>query len=298
VTGKHSADTAQLVEQARDPSRPLHEQHAAFAQLVAQTQHVVLGLALTSLRDVEDAKDAAQDAFTIAWLRLRQLRDAAAFAPWLKTIVATQCARRHRLRTRRSEVSELPELAAADPERPDYPSLIASALATLPQGERDVTLLFYFLGHSLTEIARLLRLKPGTVGKRLHSARLRIRRRLPRSVRGDFVPLAPSRRFIDDVRLGLFDEYVGEYRFDRRPDLAVSIIREGDSLVSYAGEQRNLLTSLGHESLVTSHYDGEGRFRRNRRGRVTHFVYYEFGKRLGVARKVNRARHGRPHPAL
>lgn len=285
-----AAHTAQLVEKARDPAVPLHEQHAAFAQLIEQSQHLVFGLALASLRDVEDAKDVAQEAFTTAWLRLRQLRDASAFTAWLKTIVVTQCTRRLRRRTRRSEVVELPESVGADSRRIDYQSLVASALATLPEGERHVTVLFYFLGYTQPEIARLLRLKPGTVGKRLHSARLRIRRRLPPSVREDFVRLTPSRPFVEKVRLGLFDEYVGEYRFEHRPNHIVSIIRAGDSLISDAGGQRNILTSLAEESLLTRHYDGEGRFRRNRQGKVIDFVYYEFGRRLGIARKTDSAR--------
>jgi hypothetical protein len=163
---------------------------------------------------------------------------------------------------------------------------VASAVATLPAGERHVTVLYYFLGYTLKEVARLLHLKPGTVGKRLHSARLRIRRQLPPSVRGELVRLAPSPTFVQQVRRGLFDEYVGEYRFEQRPDLVVRIAREGDLLVSYGGGQRNVLASLSDESLLTSFYDGEGRFKRNRRGRVTHFVYYEFGKRLGIARKT------------
>ncbi len=90
------------------------------------------------------------------------------------------------------------------------------------------------------------------------------------------------------MRLALFNEYVGEDRFERRLDLSVSIAREGDSLISDSGKQRNVLTSIGDGSLLTSHYDGEGRFVRNRRGKVTHFVYYEFGRRLGMARKTDR----------
>jgi RNA polymerase sigma-70 factor, ECF subfamily len=284
------ASTGQLVEKARDPAAPLHEQHAAFAQLVEQSQHLVFGLALASLRNAEEAKDAAQDAFLTAWLRLHQLRDPSAFAAWLKTIVATQCNRRLRRRTRESALVELPESVEADTSRAEYQSLVASAIAALPERERHATVLFYFLGHTQQEIARLLRLKPGTVGKRLHSARLRIRRRLPLSVRREFVRLAPSRRFVEKVQRGLFDEYVGEYRFERRPDLIVSIAREGDFLISEASKQRNVLTSVADESLLTSHYDGEGRFRRNRRGKVTHFVYYEFGRRLGIARKTDSAK--------
>lgn len=282
-----TSNVVQLVEQSRDPTLPLHEQHAAFTQLVEQSQHLVFGLALASLRNVDDAKDAAQDAFATAWLRLTQLRDASAFPSWLAAIVATQCNRRRRLhRASEAELLESHGSAEAESHRLDYQSLIASALASLPRGERDVMVLFYFLGYTQREIARLLHLKPGTVGKRLHSGRLKVRRLLPPSVRGEFVRLSPSRRFIESVRLGLFDEYAGQYRFDRRPEMVVSIAREGDFLVSEAGTQRNILLSLGNRSLLTSHYDGEGRFHRNARGKVTHFVYYEFGRRLGIARKT------------
>ncbi|MGH7615461.1 MAG: RNA polymerase sigma factor [Gemmatimonadales bacterium] len=280
------ANTGRLVERARDPALPLDQRHVAFTRLIEQTQHLAFGLALALLRDADDAKDAVQEAFTTAWLRLRQLRDASAFTSWLKTIVATQCARRWRRRKRRPEALELPESVETDSRRVDYQSLVASALATLPAGERHVVVLCYFLGYRQRDIARLLQLKPGTVGKRLHSARLRIRRWLPASVRRDFVRLTPSRSFVEQVRRGLLDEYVGAYRFEQRRDHIVSIIREGDSLISEAGGQRHVLLSVAEDSLHTSHYDGEARFRRNRRGSVTHFVYYEFGRRLGIARKI------------
>jgi len=106
-------------------------------------------------------------------------------------------------------------------------------------------------------------------------------------VRADFVRLVPSKQFVEQVSRGLLDEYVGQYRFDRRPDLKVSITREGDCLVSEAAGQRHLLVSVGKQSLLTVNYDGEGRFMRDRRGNVTHFVYYEFGKRIGIARKLS-----------
>jgi hypothetical protein len=169
----------------------------------------------------------------------------------------------------------------------DYQPLLAAALKRLPKGEQDVTMLYYFLGYTQTQIAKLLRLKPGTVAKRLHSARLRIRRDLPRSVRSDFVRLASSTQFFKRVSRGLLDEYVGQYRFDSRPDHLVTITREGDSLVSEANGQRHVLVCVGKQSLLAVHFDGEGRFRRNRRGVVTDFVYYEFGKRMGVARKTH-----------
>lgn len=285
MIGGSATTVARLVERARDPEASLDEQHAAFARLVHESQHIVFALALASLRDVEDARDAAQDALATAWHRLRQLRDASAFAPWLRAIVLRECARRRR---HRAPLRELPEAAhvESDAVRLDYQSVIASAVDRLPEHERRVLVLHYFLGYTLAQIARMLRLKAGTVGKRLHSARLRIRRGLPRSVRVDFVSIWPSEAFAERVRRGLLDEYVGEYRFDRRPDHVVRITREGSSLISTSGGQRHLLVSGGKRSLLAYHYDGEGRFRRDRRGAISGFVYYEFGKRLGVARKV------------
>jgi RNA polymerase sigma-70 factor (ECF subfamily) len=283
MSADRASSTASLVEQARNAALPLHEQHLAFTQLVEESQHLVFGLALTLLRDIDDARDAAQEAYATAWVRLRQLRDPSAFHTWVKTIVARRCARRLRPRTRRPEAVEAPPEVEPDARELDYHSLIASALAALPEGERDVIVLRYFLGYGHTEIARMLHLKPGTVAKRLHSARLRVRRRLPPSVRREFVRVTPSREFATKVRLGIYDEYVGEYRFAERPDIPVSITREGDTLVSTSGGQRHVLASLDDASLVAIHYDGEGRFGRNRRGEVTHFAYYEFGRRLGVA---------------
>ena len=288
-----ASNIARLVEQARAPSAPLDARHAAFTRLVLQSQRLAFGLALASLRDVEDARDAAQDAFATVWHRLPQLRNPNAFTPWLKSIVASECSRRRRKRLHPAGRMTPAVPVESDNRQLDYESVIAAALERLPVRERDVIVLYYFLGHTLPQIAQRLRLKPGTVGKRLHSARLRIRRGLPRSTRHDFVRVVPNEAFAARVRRGLLDEYVGVYVFERRHDHVVSISREGDSLLSIGGGQRHLLMSAGDDSLVVGDYDGEGRFRRDRRGVVTHLVYYEFGRRMGVARKVEGRSHQR-----
>lgn len=84
----------------------------------------------------------------------------------------------------------------------------------------------------------------------------------------------------------MLDKFVGQYRFESRPEHVVTIIREGDSLVRETNGQRHVLVPVGRQSLLTINYDREGRFRRNRRGEVTHFMYYEFGRRMGVARTM------------
>jgi RNA polymerase sigma factor (sigma-70 family) len=276
-----------LVENARDSNRSLDEQHSAFTSLMEQSQHSVFALALSRLRDVEEAEDAAQDAFATAWRRLRQLRDPTAFIPWLNAIVLSECSRRRRQRARSSGADTIPSTAIqSDTHRIDYQSVIAACLEQLSEGERDVIVLYYYLGYSLPQISRLLQLKSGTAGKRLHSARLHVRRLLPRSVRGDFVRVTPSASFADRVRRGLLDEYVGVYQFAERPDHVVSITTIGDKLISESAGQRHVLISIDEQSLRTRDYDGEGRFGRNRRGEVTHFVYYEFGRRMGIAHRI------------
>lgn len=287
MSGPTTSSIAHLVHRARDSRLPLHAQEAAFNGLVTRSHRPAFEHALTTLGgDRDEAKDVVQDAFLIAWLRLRQLRNPDAFSAWLGRIVTSECRRRLRRRRRESTVAEIPEPGIGEATAAQGEPLIAAAVSSLPDGERHVAVLFYYLGHSQREIGRLLGLKPGTVGKRLHAARLRIRRGLPPAVRCRFVPRTWSRRFLQQVQEGVFDEYVGEYRLERRPDLVVSITREGDKLIGRAGTQRNVLASAEAGSMVTSHFDGEGRFLRNHQGCITHFVYYEFGRRLGLARRI------------
>jgi RNA polymerase sigma-70 factor (ECF subfamily) len=277
-----------LIERARNDTLPIEQQHVAFGEVVTRFEERAFGWALQLLNDPEEAKDATQDAFITAWLKLRQLRDAPAFAAWLKRLVATQCNRRRRKR-RADEVPRDEELRATTQlhfEQRERQRLLAQALSRLSEAEHRIVVLFYFLGRTLGEIATILGIPPGTVGKRLYSARITIRRTLPRALRDEFLPLEPASQFLRRVREGLFDEYVGEYRFDERPEHVIRVAREGSLLVGYGGDQRNVLASISDSALVATEFDGEGRFQRDANGRIVQFIYYEFGARLGVAKRV------------
>jgi hypothetical protein len=215
------------------------------------------------------------------------LQEPAAFGGWLKRLVRTQCARtRHRHRLD----GEVPERSADPAElasRREVARKLQRAVDDLPPDERTAITLFYFLGEPLRVVARELDVTVGSAGKTVFDARLQLRRRLPRGVAESFLARRPTTAFARRVQAGLLDDLVGEYRFDARPDHVVRIRREGALLVGYAGGQRNVLASRKTNALVTTEFDGEGRFRRDARGRVSHFVYYEFGRRLGVARKTD-----------
>jgi RNA polymerase sigma-70 factor (ECF subfamily) len=286
---------ASLVRTARGARISPQRQHAAFAALVRRFEAAAFATALAACDDPDAARDACQEAFLDAWRKLPTLREPSAFGGWLMRLVRTHCARRRRQQhdANRMPVVGLggaPGMTSDDPleelARGETSQLLRAAVARLPAAQRDTITLFYFLGEPIKIIAKVMGVPASTVGKRLYLARLSLRRSLPRSVAHAFLTTAPTPAFASLVSAGVFAEFEGEYRFVTRPDHSVHIRREGELLVGYGGAQRHVLASPEADVLSPTRFDGEGRFRRDRSGRISHFVYYEFGRRLGVARKV------------
>lgn len=289
-----------LARMAADKRATLAERHEAFEGLVRLFQNMAVARAYAVLGDFHLAEDAAQEAFVTAWRRLQQLRDAEAFPGWLGRIVQTECSRLtrgKRIRTTALE-ADAPDTFARGAtlqtvvEAEELKRSVAEAVRRLPPAERAVVTLFYFDSRSHREIAEFLRVPQTTVAKRLHTARQRLKGLGMGKVRCEFEDKRPSRdgSFADKVRRGIFDDYLGRYRFDERPDLEVVIKREGERLYSESAGQRNELFARRTDTereLRTREFDGRGEFLRDARGRVTHFVYYEFGRELGRAKKIS-----------
>ena len=288
-----------LVRQAADRRATLAERHEAFEGLVRLFQDMAFARAYAALQDFHLAEDAAQASFVTAWRKLAQLREADAFPGWLGRIVQTECNRLTRgKRVRTSTLdAEAPDPVSAEAtlqavvEAEELKRSVAEAVRRLPPAERVVTTLFYFDSRSHREIAEFLRVPQTTVAKRLHTARRRLKGLGMGKLRGEFEDKRPSRdpSFADKVRRGIFDDYLGRYRFDERPDLEVVITREGERLYGESAGQRNELFARPADSereLRTREFDGRGEFVRDARGRVTHFVYYESGRELGRAKKI------------
>src|SRR5690606_18553498 len=85
--------------------------------------------------------------------------------------------------------------------RHDIEDRILAAVELLPVHERVAVALFYISGHSQSEVAEFLEVPVGTVKKRLHSARNRLRKMLIDTVAGNFRLRRPSQddRFASDV---------------------------------------------------------------------------------------------------
>jgi RNA polymerase sigma factor (sigma-70 family) len=287
--------TGSLVQVATDPLRTLVERHDAFGEIVALHQRMACSCAHALLGDPSLAEDAVQQAFITAWHRLESLRAPDAFPGWFKRIVLTECSRIRRMRdTRPIPVEGSTAISGATPEHDveaaELRDLLSSAIARLPENERVVVTLFYVQELSHAEMSSTLDVPTTTVAKRLHSAKRRLQKLLPIEVLAAYGerPLSADDAFVERVKLGIYDTYVGRYRFDVRPDLTVTIKREGNRLVSEGGGQRHELciSASPQGELRAREFDGVGRFLKDRRGRVTHVVYYEHGREMGVATKI------------
>jgi RNA polymerase sigma-70 factor, ECF subfamily len=139
--------------------------------LVATYPRLVAGVALITGSKAA-AEDAVQEALARAWERSERGERIESLPAWV-TRVAVNLSK-SRLRRMRVEARHRADIVrvvgdggAASDSRVD----IGRALADLPRRQREVTVLRYYLGWNVTEIARTLDLNEGTVKTSLFRAR-------------------------------------------------------------------------------------------------------------------------------
>ena len=160
----------ELVERAR------RGDHDAFAALAGAAITRLDGAAWLILRDVEQAKDAVQNALVRAWRDLPTLRDPDAFDAWLSRLLVRACIdEARRLRRHRVDV-ELTDLNLAMPAVGGYESSIADrdqlerGFLRLEPEMRAVIVLHHYLDLPLPAVAATLGIPLGTAKSRLHRA--------------------------------------------------------------------------------------------------------------------------------
>jgi hypothetical protein len=198
------------------------------------------------------------------------------------------------LKAKKNEITDVGEIAAREAPFDDLVTtrekerLVRDALDALSAQQRLAVVLFYFAGENLSSIARFLGVPRSTVVKRLFAARRRLFPVLQvLRVSVGQRRLSDARRMTAMVRAGIYNDYVGSYRFAARPDLTVTLKRVGNRLVGFAGGRKNrVLLGARVAQLRVAEFDGRAQFLRNREGVIDRFIYYEFGKKMGVAKKV------------
>jgi RNA polymerase sigma factor (sigma-70 family) len=237
----------------RTDSELVHEARAgdtrAFSRLLVRHQARAVLVARRMLGDAHEAEDVAQEAALSAYLDLGRLERPERFGAWLCGIAVNLA--KMRLRRRRREASptaadgamEVEPTGQLRLEAAEQLSRVHSAVALLPQGQRELVLLYYLDGLSSQEIAALLGRSPGAVRVGLHRARAQLRSQLH--------PLAPSSAkepemvevTVEDVVVRLVDEHLAaDHRIvvlrERGGERALPIWvgpPEGDSLALHLG---------------------------------------------------------------
>lgn len=170
-----------LLRRARDGDT------AAFGELVERHQSRIYAVCLRILADPEEARDAAQDAFTTAFRKLAQFRGDAAFTTWLHRIAVNACydelrraKRRPMLHTATSD-DGTPEPGPPSGDHADEVAGtldVARALAAIPHDFRIALVLADVEDLPYDEIARVLEVPVGTVKSRVHRGRIALAKEL------------------------------------------------------------------------------------------------------------------------
>lgn len=152
----------------------------AFARLYREHAARIHTLARRMAGD-QDADELTQDVFVRAWEKLRTFRGESAFGTWLhrlavNLILAKRAA--HAKRRSRDAGDEALEWTPARAAPPELGMDFETALKRLPEGAREVFVLFDVEGYRHEEIAGMLGVSVGTSKSQLHRARMILREHL------------------------------------------------------------------------------------------------------------------------
>ena len=150
----------------------------ALAALYQRTRTAVYGLALSYLKNAQDAQDLTQDVYVQAWDCAEQYRPTGSPMGWLLAVCRNLCLMRLRREERYAALSK--EEWDAIPAREcgldaDERVLLQHALASLGDEERRIVLLHAVTGMKHREIAALLELPLPTVLSKYHRALKKMR---------------------------------------------------------------------------------------------------------------------------
>ena len=127
----------------------------------------------------ESADDLTQEIFIRVWEKLASFRGDAGFGTWLHRLAINWIlSKRESIRRWDSRHVSADGLLVGLRSRPKTPGLrldFEGAIATLPDGARQVFVLYDVEGYSHKEISGLLEISVGTSKSQLHRARMLLR---------------------------------------------------------------------------------------------------------------------------
>ena len=157
----------------------------AFRDLYQQLAGRVYALCLRLTGDAGAAEERTQDVFVRAWDKLRSFRGESLFSSWLHRLAVNVVMNERRTTIRREQrVTPVaaPEVLERGKGEPTVGLSIdlERAIAALPEGAREVFVLYDIEGYSHAEIGEMTGIAEGTSKAQLFRARQLLREKLDR----------------------------------------------------------------------------------------------------------------------
>ena len=160
----------------------------AFGELARQFEPTVFAIVVRRLRNRSEALEVTQDVFMQALRKLPQLREPERFAGWLRQIAVrmsiNRAVRRPPESARSPETFNSVKTAGRAPLddllRAEQAREVWGGLEKLRDLDRRTLIAFYFEGQSLKQMSDEFDSPIGTIKRRLHTARNRLKNELLR----------------------------------------------------------------------------------------------------------------------
>ena len=158
----------------------------AFGRLAEQFHRTVHAICLRRLGNPSEAIELTQEVFLHVMKRIDQLREPERFAGWLRQVTLRMAINRATRRNAPVSVeTAVLEVACEETNDPidelirrERAQKLWQALARLKELDRDSLVAFYIQGQSLVEMAESFDAPLGTIKRRLHTARKRLKAEL------------------------------------------------------------------------------------------------------------------------
>ncbi len=155
--------------------------HEAFSQLYTAARGAVYAMALSVLKNSEDASDVTQETFVRVWTSAGMYRPTGSPMAWMLTIARNLALGKYRQRSRTAELTEaewdaIP--AQSDTATAEDRAVLQAAMAELSDTERQIVLLHAASGLKHREIASLLDMPLATVLSKYHRTIKKMRAKL------------------------------------------------------------------------------------------------------------------------
>ncbi|MBI4722282.1 MAG: sigma-70 family RNA polymerase sigma factor [Candidatus Stahlbacteria bacterium] len=167
----------------------------SFDELVSRYETKVYNLAYRMLGSQDDAKDILQETFISAFKALNNFREKASFSTWIYRIATNACLMKFRTKEPRvisidkeplvAETIDWSESLSDTLDREELKKVLDKAISSLPKTHRVVFVLRDIEGLSSSEASKVLNISIAAVKSRLHRARLYLREKLSKYLRGE-----------------------------------------------------------------------------------------------------------------